>query len=192
MRRRTGLLASIGTTFLALAVLACSDGARSSGIVAPGASASTLRANDRSAQSRNQLVPCTKRTPLQGSAVIGPDGGTLAVGPNKLVVPPGALATRTLIAATVDADTIANIEFQPEGLHFAVPAQLTVSVAGCLIPRTASADIVYLRDGTIAEEIQSVFDRQGQKISGPINHFSEYSIAFDFSGYSVAFDRHAP
>jgi hypothetical protein len=190
MRHRMGLLATCSTLALAVAAASCGDATPSSGVAAPGADLLASKSSTGNSQGQSQLVPCANRQPLQASVVIGPGGGQLSIGPNKLNVPAGALASRTSITGTVVVDDVIHISFEPEGLQFAIPAELTVGIAGCQIPQKASADIVYLRDGQIMEQIPSTLDRQGQKVTGPINHFSDYSLAFDLTGYSVAFDRH--
>jgi hypothetical protein len=65
------------------------------------------------------------------SLEIGPEGGTLISkdGQAKLVVPPNALATKTLLS--VEPKTIEGTpgyEYQPDGLRFAIRANLTLPV----------------------------------------------------------------
>src|SRR5215469_13883788 len=43
------------------------------------------------------LLKCTPLPPLTASAAIGPQGGTLAIGPHVLVVAPGALSSTVTI-----------------------------------------------------------------------------------------------
>jgi len=116
---------------------------------------------------------------LSGSGVFGPSGGTLVLGRNRLIIPSGALAEPTLITATVPDDTIAAIQFQPEGLRFLKPAGLVLDVAGCGIPGSESApDIVYMNDsGEILERIDAIFSSFWHTVAAPIEHFSQYAVA---------------
>src|SRR6185369_2225642 len=74
-------------------------------------------------------------------AMIGPEGGTLSITTGvlkgtELVVPRGALQTMTRISARPSIDSTPRpdgvtragptVEFLPDGLHFDVPATLTV------------------------------------------------------------------
>lgn len=169
-RRRTLVL----TFALAGLAWACSDTPTHGSPLAPSFS----RDNAAHADAHYHLVLCSIRLPRVSSALIGAAGGELQVGPNRLVVPPGALNTPTRLSGFVLPLEAVNMVFGPEGLQFALPAQLTLNTAGCAIPLNATPSIVYVKDGQIAEVIPSTFDRINHKIIGPIRHFSGYSVAF--------------
>jgi hypothetical protein len=117
--------------------------------------------------------------PYTGSAVIGPLGGTVTFGPHELIVPPGALFTPTTITAqTLASDTIA-VQFQPQGLTFAVPATLELSYAQCQQPPSETLSIVYVNDllNQLLGLVQSVVDPGQQMVVGLISHFSAYAVA---------------
>ena len=70
--------------------------------------------------------------------------------------------------------------FQPEGLTFRTPAALTMSYANCeglgvLLPK----QIAYTNDLLqILSFITSIDDIFTNKVTGQVNHFSEYVLAW--------------
>jgi len=121
-------------------------------------------------------LACSRREAQVGSAVIGPSGGHLIVGRNHLIVPPGALTAPTLITATVPAETIASIHFEPEGLQFKKPAGLVLDSTGCAEP-SDHPSILYLDDnGNVLERIDAFYSNWWHAVAAPINHFSVYAI----------------
>jgi hypothetical protein len=123
-----------------------------------------------------RLVACEQRIAAADSAVIGPSGGTLRVGNNDLVVPPGALTQSILLRGEVPADTVASIRLSPEGLVFRRPAGLVLDAAGCSDPGGA-AKVLYLDDaGNVLEEIDAYYDPSWKRVAAPINHFSRYAL----------------
>ena len=125
------------------------------------------------------LVACAKRATFSDSAEFGPNGGTLRVGPNRLIIPPGALTDRVTISGTIVGDTVAFLQFQPEGLHFKKPAGLILDATDCNVPDDSVADVVYLNErGEIAERIEATYSNAWHTVAAPIEHFSGYAIAF--------------
>jgi hypothetical protein len=129
-----------------------------------------------------QLLQCTPLPEAHAAAVIGPDGGTLQVGPHALVVPPGALPDTLTITADAPSDTVNNIRFTPEGLQFAAghPARLTMSYANCsLAGQLLPKRIAYTTDLLqILEILVSVDNVLLRRVSADIAHFSRYAIAW--------------
>jgi hypothetical protein len=129
-----------------------------------------------SQSSNGHVLACSRRQAQTGSAIIGPSGGTLVVGKNKLIVPPGALLQPTLISGTVPADTIASIHFEPEGLRFRRPAGLQLDATGCE-KAIGQPSILYLdENGNILEKIDAVYTNWWHAVAAPIEHFSVYAI----------------
>jgi hypothetical protein len=114
-----------------------------------------------------------------GSKTIGVLGGTVVFGNNTLIVPPGAVLKPTLITATEAGDAHVSAQFQPEGLHFLLPAVLTLSYQQCASPPPPTATIVYLQSllGEILEILPAKLDLGLKSISTPIWHFSVYAVA---------------
>lgn len=107
-------------------------------------------------------IACTAAPPAPGaSALIGPAGGTLAVGAvARLVIPAGALAAATTVTLrpvaidlpmTLRALTAA-FEIGPAGLTFATPATLTFELGAAL----TALDDVTVRVGAAAGPFTSV------------------------------------
>jgi hypothetical protein len=113
-----------------------------------------------------------------GSAVIGPAGGRIAFGPHILIIPPAALLSRTTITATDPGNGHVSAVFAPEGLHFLVPAALSLNFGACT-PAPDAPTIVYLPSllGRILQILPSQIDLAGHTVIAPITHFSVYAVA---------------
>jgi len=124
------------------------------------------------------LLTCTALPYASTSATIGPDGGTIRVGKNSLVVPRGALAQRVTIKAEQVSGSTNSIRFSPEGLRFSRPAQLTMSYDNCLLALPTKR-IVYTDESLKVLQILLSLDlRLTRTVSAPIDHFSRYAIAY--------------
>jgi hypothetical protein len=128
------------------------------------------------------LLACTPLPAASASQAIGPQGGTITVGPHSLVVPPGALGATVVITASAPSGTVNSVQLYPQGLKFAVgkPAILTLSYANCsvlgsLLPK----HIAYTTDLLqILQLLPSLDDLLGKKVSAPLEHFSRYAVAW--------------
>ena len=111
---------------------------------------------------------------------IGTEGGMLRVGPHTLLVPPGALGEPVSITAVAPSDTVNQVRFQPEGLTFAQPAQLTMSYANCdLLGLTLPKQIAYTSNLlVILDYLKSVDNPPSQTTTGRLEHFSTYAVAW--------------
>ena len=125
------------------------------------------------------VLTCSPLPATTSSAVIGPAGGTLMVGPHKLVVPSGALAYDVKITASIPSEQNNSIVFQPEGLQFARTSSLTMSYANCLLPPVLALSVVYTDDAlNILEVLSSSLDLRNQTVTGKLRHFSRYAVAY--------------
>jgi len=126
------------------------------------------------------LLACTPLAADSVTQTIGPEGGTIQVGANTLSVPAGALDSAVSITAVAPSDSVNRVNFQPEGLTFLQPASLTMSYANCstigsLFPKR----VAYTTDLLlILEYLPSVDDLSGQSVTGQVQHFSDYAIAW--------------
>jgi hypothetical protein len=111
---------------------------------------------------------------------IGPMGGVLRVGPHVLAVPPGALPSPVTITAIAPSGNVNLIRFRPEGLQFARSAALTMSYANCnLISVLLPKRIAYTGDHLqILELLLSIDNIFARMVTGQLNHFSGYAIAY--------------
>jgi hypothetical protein len=154
-------------------IAACTDGGPT-GIDSemPGPNASLLGLGG--------LVQCAPLAAVSASAVVGPEGGTVQVGPHSLSIPAGALSGATTITAVAPSGPVNRVAFGPEGLTFAQPATLTLSHANCgglagLIPKR----IAYLTgELDILELLTSVDNLGARRVSASLDHFSSYAIAW--------------
>ncbi len=126
------------------------------------------------------LLTCSPLAYDSVTATIGPDGGTIRVGPHALAIPPGALALPTTITAVVPSDSVNVVQFQPEGLQFSRDVALTMSYANCnLLGSLAPKYIVHTTDALqILEYLPSVDDLFTGTVTGQLQHFSDYAIAW--------------
>lgn len=126
------------------------------------------------------LLTCKPLPMATATATIGPEGGTITVGPHSLVIPPGALDSTVTITATAPSDTVNVIDFEPQGLQFDRAAALTMSYANCntlgsLLPK----QIVYTDNALdILEYLLSMDNLWKKQVTGQLHHFSTYAVAW--------------
>jgi hypothetical protein len=128
------------------------------------------------------LLVCNVQRTYTTTKDIGRAGGTIQVGPHKLVIPRDALKKTQRITATAPAGNLVEVRFEPHGLQFEKKTTLTMSYRECglvkavlkqLIPR-----IVYADDNrNILEVLISVPDLLRQTVSAKTDHFSSYLVA---------------
>lgn len=125
------------------------------------------------------LLRCEPREYEGDAAIIGPQGGTLHIGDHELVIPRGALTEEQLIVGEASTSSLVDVEFQPEGLTFQRPAQLTLSYKNCDVPANLDLLMAYLGVGNKILEFPASEDyRSYSEVSGEINHFSRYAVAY--------------
>jgi hypothetical protein len=126
------------------------------------------------------LLRCSPLPADSVTQTIGPDGGTLSVGTHRLTIPAGALTAPVTITAIAPSDTVNQVRFFPEGLTFASPALLTMSYANCsLLYGLVPKQIAYTTDDlSILALLPSIDDFWRQQVTGSLQHFSTYAIAW--------------
>jgi hypothetical protein len=125
-----------------------------------------------------QLLTCSTQPYAQTTVVVGPAGGTITVGAHKLVIPAGALSARVTITAEQVSGTVNSVRFKPDGLQFAKPATLTLSYGNCLLSPLRK-QVVYTDERLRILDVMSSLDLWPSKsVSGVINHFSRYAVAY--------------
>jgi hypothetical protein len=126
------------------------------------------------------LLGCTPQPYDSVTKVIGSSGGVINVGANRFYVPAGALSQDISITAVAPSQTVNEVKFQPQGLHFQKPAYLTMSYANCglvgwLLPR----HIAYTDDNlNILELLPALPNLLRQTATSQIEHFSGYVLAY--------------
>lgn len=133
------------------------------------------------------LLTCRPEPFVSASAQIGRNGGTLRFGDHKLVIPAGALSQTVTIRAEVPRDTVNSVRFKPEGLQFARDAELTLDYSNCgLLGGLTSAllpskplRVAYTTEALrIIEFVPSTDNRRNKTVTGKLEHFSRYAIAW--------------
>jgi hypothetical protein len=124
------------------------------------------------------LMSCSPQDYAISRKVIGPKGGRIRVGSHLLEIPAGAVSQPVTIVAEQITGSTNSVRFAPEGLEFARPAKLTMSYENCLsVP--AAKHIVYTTDELKVLELLRSSDRAKAKtVTGPIDHFSRYAVAY--------------
>ena len=184
-RLRTRLALAAGLT-LALGFGGCMDAGRTAGPQeGTGALSSphSLPTGDGLLGSLTEgLLACTPLPEASASRQLGPDGGSIRVGPHVLVVPPGALGDTVTITAVAPSEPVNSVSFGPHGLVFNARARpvLTMSYDNCpLLGRVLPKRIVYTNDLLqILEILASVDDLLARRVSAPLDHFSRYAVAW--------------
>src|SRR6267378_4583676 len=167
----------IASVLLLAVALACTDRTPTSVPAAPTPDASLIG----SLLGATGLLKCSNLPYASDTETIGPLGGVLRAGPHTLIIPPGALSRPTAITMTAPTGLGVNaVKFQPEGLRFAVPAALTMSYANCsLLGKLLPKRIAYTDDNlNIISYLLSLDNLLSKYVTGKVNHFSDYVIAW--------------
>lgn len=126
------------------------------------------------------LMRCTPLPYVKSTALIGRSGGTLRAGQYTLTIPAGALAQSVQITGEQMSDTVNSVRFSPSGLQFAKPASLTMPYGNCsLLGRILPKRIAYTTDNLqILSYILSLDNALSSVVTGQVNHFSRYAVAW--------------
>ncbi len=102
------------------------------------------------------------------------------IGPHTFVVPAGALDHPVTISAYAPSSEYNTVQFEPEGLQFDRSASLTMSYSNCnLLGVLLPKHIAYVDGGlNILYLLQSVDNLLTEKVTGQVDHFSEYAVAW--------------
>jgi hypothetical protein len=112
------------------------------------------------------------------TAVIGPEGGQIDVGNHSLRIPQNALLGDVSITAEQVEGSVSSVRLNPEGLVFAVPAELTLSYNNCANV-AHSKRVVYTDESLKILELTPSLDiTSSSQVRGLINHFSRYAVAY--------------
>lgn len=162
------------------AIAGCTDPATT----APAARAvgAPIGASPARTEARNAglVSKCRPLAPLTVHRVIGPAGGTLAIGPHTLTIPPGALSRHVNIRAKIGGKSVNVIELKPDWVVFEAPAVLTMSYANCdREGRTSALTIAVVNDTLgIVDYVSSSDDAATQTVRGKIPDLSNYAVAW--------------
>jgi len=101
------------------------------------------------------------------------------VGKHELKIPKGALDHEVVIVAEAPVSELVEVELQPHGLQFAVPAKLKLNYDNCVVPMNLNLFIVYLSTNGNVLDIRPSVDKKGlDTVVGELDHFSRYAVAW--------------
>jgi len=123
------------------------------------------------------LVVCSTKKHGSVSQQVDWQGATLQVNGHTLVIPPHALSSPVTITMSQAKGMNTQVDLQPQGLQFAVPAILTLNYSSCKVP-PSSAYVVYLNPDSTLEPLASVDNSQVHQVTAPLAHFSGYAVAW--------------
>jgi hypothetical protein len=150
---------------------ACSQ--RSTGVTDPGRPSFGLVAGNIG------LASCQPLPPAITSATLGPDGGTIDIGPHRLTFAKGSLKTTVTITAEIADGGVNAVRFGPEGLTFGPGVKLALSYSNCPGLTIQKLRVVYADDLlNPLEVLASKADPKRRTISADIHHFSIYAVAY--------------
>lgn len=125
------------------------------------------------------MLRCEPQSRVSETRVVGPKGGTINIGPHRLVVPPGALLSDVSITGTAPPNPAVNLEFAPHGLQFLEPVEMQVDYKQRIVPETAELGVTYMLDGWYAvEKMPSSDARKDKKITALTDHFSGFTVTW--------------
>ena len=139
-----------------------------------------IRINAARTAPSSDLLQCSPLPSTTLMQTVGPEGGTMRIGPHVFVIPPGALARRVKITAKIGKGSVNAVQFGPSGLSFATPAQLTLSYANCDTKGlTVPKRVAYTSDELVVlEYVESSDDLSTLLVTGRVDHFSNYAVAW--------------
>jgi len=85
-----------------------------------------------------ELLRCEPQEYSSDVELIGPDGGSLKVGPHELKIPQGALDHEVVISAVAPVSDLIEVQLQPEGLRSRSERSCTLPASSWARPRWAS------------------------------------------------------
>ncbi len=125
-----------------------------------------------------ELLTCGEQRYEVREETIGRQGGRIKVGRHVLEIPKGALSKNVRIKAEQIRGHTNSVRFSPEGLQFARPARLLLNYRNCSsvsLPKRVAYTDELLR---ILELPRSRDYPEYDYVTGAIDHFSRYAVAF--------------
>jgi hypothetical protein len=140
---------------------------------------------DRSPTSGAPLALCPTDQTSSATALIGPDGGSVAVAGHRIDIPAGAVARPTRITLRAPAGDVLRVEITAGAAPhytFLAPARVTISYDRCPrqhgLMRTADAWYLDPETGHPIEEMHATLDRRQRTVSFTTTHLSTYIVLY--------------
>ncbi|MGH7701970.1 MAG: hypothetical protein ACREMO_02670 [Gemmatimonadales bacterium] len=164
--------------FAVLALGSCTTSDTPTGVSSPPASAPDQLLGELPLVSG--LLSCSPLPYASDHEVMGPAGGTLVLGPHRLVVPAGALSQSVLVSGDAPVGNVNSVRLFPEGLRFAKPARLVMSYRNCsLLGVLTPKHIAYTTEQLfILRLLPTIDDFLHQRLTSNLGHFSRYAVAW--------------
>lgn len=141
----------------------------------------------KSGEIEADFLRCEPKPAVAVSKVIGPKGGAFNIGPHKFEVPSGALDSNVTITATAPTSSRDEIQFEPHGLQFNKPVQMTLNYKGCVVPDSAVLGVAYVARDTdspwvlrarTTERMPAHDDKAATTVTALTDHFSGYMVTW--------------
>jgi hypothetical protein len=160
---------------LAITLAACADG--------PTAPVSAVSA--KRVKAKTSLLVCPVHRSAEASAVIGAEGGALAVGRNVMVVPAGAVSRPTEFTMSIPKSRFLEVEINAAGYeHFVFdrPVSITLDYTRCRGSKLEKSPLsAWYIDSDSKEpiaEMGSVDERPSSLLTFWTDHLSGYAGAY--------------
>ena len=132
-----------------------------------------------------QLLACPSRGEEESSVgVIGPEGGSLAVGATRLDVPPGAVPTETTFEILLPRSAFMEVEIRAVGTEHYVfdrPVVISIDLSRCGLDASSFITLqsAYIDSDTkvILELLGGSADPDAQTLTFQTGHLSGYAVA---------------
>jgi hypothetical protein len=177
-RLRTPLAAALAAT-----LAACADAPTR--LVSPLVADQSPAALASSQAGEGTLLSCAVATPATATAVIGPNGGTIAVDGASIRIPGGAVPVPTSFTVTVPATPFVEVDIRAAGFDhyvFRHPVFVTLSYARCdlasLDGRTLGASWVDSQTRALLGVKNAVDDKKDQQVKLLTDHLSGYAVVY--------------
>ncbi|GJG85737.1 hypothetical protein tb265_09180 [Gemmatimonadetes bacterium T265] len=137
------------------------------------------------------FLRCEPKPEVSVTRVIGPKGGTFNIGPHKFEVPAGALDTNVTISATAPTNSRDELRFEPHGLQFNKPVQMTISYKGCVVPDSVVLGVSYVSHpeqsaaaltARTDQRMPTHDDKGTSAVTALTDHFSGYMVTWTRTG----------
>lgn len=128
-------------------------------------------------------LACPTDEARRGSAVVGPEGGALAVGGFRVDFPEGAVAQPETFTLEVLAGQYLEIEVHAEGhahYAFARPVTVTLDLTACggILPAGLTAWYIDTETKALLQSMGGLLDPTARTLRFRTPHFSGYTIAW--------------
>jgi hypothetical protein len=127
-------------------------------------------------------LACPRDVDLWGTAVVGPEGGTVNAGAVRVDFPAGAVTAQQTFTAHVVGGTYVDVELTAgDSAHytFAIPVTVTLDLSRCgSLPLGLRAFYMDSQTKTLLEDMGGTLDLTGKTLRFTTPHFSGYTVGW--------------